>query len=130
MDNNPPVIIAFGPTDPKEAAATAFKNGHVLTGNGYFKPSSNGVARTSSVATKMNGTRSPNTVKTVTAEQVHEFTVDTIRKELLEELNKDTKKPNYLMLVAFTYFFICVNEIFCQGLSGNVFYNRHPDGKA
>ncbi len=87
MDNDPPVIIAFGPPDPKEVIHNG--NGHVANGNGVAKQ--NGAVK--SMVAKMNGNHGP---ATVVPDGPYRFSPDSFRKELLKELDADRKRPTYL----------------------------------
>uniref|UniRef100_A0A0R3W144 Peptidase M12B domain-containing protein n=1 Tax=Taenia asiatica TaxID=60517 RepID=A0A0R3W144_TAEAS len=90
FDNDPPIIVAFGPPDSKEL----IKFGHVFTttGNSSLR---NGHS-VKAVTAKLNGNASHAVVYPVAANEPHGFSPETFRRELMQELNKDNKKPGFL----------------------------------
>lgn len=90
FDNDPPIIVAFGPPDSKEL----IKIGHIFTttGNSSLR---NGHS-VKAVTTKSNGNASHTVVYPVATNEPHGFSPETFRRELMQELNKDSKKPGFL----------------------------------
>ncbi|VDO01855.1 unnamed protein product [Rodentolepis nana] len=86
FDNDPPIIMAFGPPDPRDT----LKNGQIFTTNGKV-PMQNGHS------VKMNGNAtSPIAYLMPAADDRHGHSPTAYRRELVNEFNKDNKKPNYL----------------------------------
>ncbi|KAL5967850.1 Disintegrin and metalloproteinase domain-containing protein 29 [Taenia solium] len=90
FDNDPPIIVAFGPPDSKEL----IKFGHIFTTTGSSSLRNGHSVK--AVTAKLNGKASHTVVYPVAANEPHGFSPETFRRELMQELNKDSKKPGFL----------------------------------
>ncbi|VDM34821.1 unnamed protein product [Hydatigera taeniaeformis] len=90
FDNDPPIIVTFGPPDSKEL----LKNGNIFTttGNALLQ---NGHS-VKAITAKPNGNASHVLVYPVATKEVHGFSPEAFRRELMQEFNKDSKKPVFL----------------------------------
>nr|CDS15924.1 subfamily M12B unassigned peptidase [Echinococcus granulosus] len=90
FDNDPPIIVAFGPPDSKDL----IKVGHIFTtsGNSSLR---NGHSRKATTA-KLNGNALHAVAYPVATNEPHGFSPETFRRELMQEFSKGSKKPGFL----------------------------------
>lgn len=116
FDNDPPIIMAFGPPDPRDT----LKNGHIFTTNGKL-PMQNGHSA-KHIEQKMNGNGTPPIIYPMPTNEHNGHSPSAYRRELVNEFNKDSKKPNYLR-----YLFVSSSVLILRFSIFNLASNAPPE---